>query len=167
MNINRLALNVGKTNFVIFRAKKKIYHNVTLILNRKAIEQKDHVKYLGVLMDEHLNWKKQIANVTKKISRGVGILAKLRGYVDPKLLKNIYHCIVFSHLSYGVEAWGSACATDLEQLPYSLKFSRPFYFRASNFRAFNFRAPADFSVPLIFAHPFLDNNFDFCRYFDT
>ena len=116
LNINRLALNVGKTNFVIFRAKKKIYHNVTLIMNRKAIEQKDHVKYLGVLMDQHLNWKKQIANVTKKISRGVGILAKLRSYLDPKLLKNIYYCIVVSHLSYGVEAWGSACATELEKL---------------------------------------------------
>ena len=101
LNINRLALNVGKTNFVIFRANKKIYHNVTLIMNRKAIEQKDHVKYLGVLMDEHLNWKKQIANVTKKISRGIGILAKLRCYLDPKLLKNIYYCIVYSHLSYG------------------------------------------------------------------
>ena len=116
LNINRLALNVGKTNFVIFRANKKIYHNVTLILNRKAIEQKDHVKYLGVLMDEHLNWKKQIANVTKKISRGVGILAKLRSYVDPKLLKNIYYSIVYSHLSYGVEAWGSATASDLEKI---------------------------------------------------
>ena len=116
LNINRLALNVGKTNFVIFRANRRIYHNVTLILNRKAIEQKDHVKYLGVLMDEHLNWKNQIANVTKKISRGVGILAKLRSYLDPKLLINIYYCIVFSHLSYGVEAWGSACATDLEQI---------------------------------------------------
>ena len=67
-------------------------------------------------MDEHLNWKNQIANVTKKISRGVGILAKLRSYLDPKLLINIYYCIVFSHLSYGVEAWGSACATDLEQI---------------------------------------------------
>ena len=67
-------------------------------------------------MDEHLNWKKQIANVTKKISRGVGILAKLRSYLDPKLLKNIYFCIVVSHLSYGVEAWGSACSTDLEKI---------------------------------------------------
>ena len=87
-----------------------------MILNRKAIEQKDHVKYLGVLMDEHLNWKKQIANVTKKISRGIGILARLRCYLDPKLLKNIYFCIVYSHLSYGVEAWGSACPTDLEKI---------------------------------------------------
>ena len=93
-----------------------MYHNVTLILNRKAIEQKDHVKYLGVLLDEHLNWKKQIACVTKKISGGVGIIAKLRSYLDPKLLKNIYHSIVVSHLSYGVEAWGSANATDLEKI---------------------------------------------------
>ena len=29
LNINRLALNVGKTNFVIFRANKRIYHNIT------------------------------------------------------------------------------------------------------------------------------------------
>ena len=116
LNINRLALNISKTNFVIFRANKKVYHNVTLILNRKAIEQKDHVKYLGVLMDEHLNWKKQIANVTKKISRGIGILAKLRCYLDPKVLRNIYYAIVYSHLSYGVEAWGSACTSDLENI---------------------------------------------------
>ena len=39
LNLNRLALNVGKTNFVIFRANKRVYQNVTLILNRKAIEQ--------------------------------------------------------------------------------------------------------------------------------
>ena len=69
-----------------------------------------------------------------------------------------FEVAVFSNLWY---------RTPLQIIPYSLKFSRPFYFRASNFRAFNFRAPADFSVPLIFAHPFLDNNFDFCRYFDT
>ena len=116
LNVNRLALNVSKTNFVIFRAKKPIYHNVTLILNRKAIEQKDHVKYLGVFMDEHLNWKYQISNVAKKISRGIGIIAKLRSSLDPMLLRNIYYCLVFSHLTYGVEAWGSACSTDLEKL---------------------------------------------------
>ena len=53
LNKNRLALNAGKTNCVIFRANKRVYHNVKIILNRKAIKQKDHVKYLGILMDEH------------------------------------------------------------------------------------------------------------------
>ena len=35
LNLNRLALNVGKTNFVIFRsANRSLSHNVTLIMNR-------------------------------------------------------------------------------------------------------------------------------------
>ena len=45
LNLNRLALNVSKTNFVIFRSPKKVLnYNVTLIMNRKAIAQKHHVK---------------------------------------------------------------------------------------------------------------------------
>ena len=116
LNVNRLALNVSKTNFVIFRANRPIYHNVTLIMNKKAIEQKDHVKYLGVLVDEHLRWDYHISNVAKKIGRGVGILAKLRKYLTPHMLKNVYYCLVYSHLSYGIEAWGSAAKTTLNKL---------------------------------------------------
>ena len=58
LNLNRLALNVSKTNFVIFRSTKKpVNHNVILIMNRRAIAQSDHVKYLGVLVDQYLSWK--------------------------------------------------------------------------------------------------------------
>ena len=109
LNLNRLALNVGKTNFVIFRSpQKKSNRNVTLIMNKKALQQKDHVKYLGVLIDEHLNWKYQINQVALKISRGIGILAKLKPYLKEKLLRTIYFSLVYSYLSYGVQAWGSA-----------------------------------------------------------
>ena len=46
LNVNRLA------NFIIFRGKRKPNdHNVTLLMNKKAIEQKSYVKYLGVLID--------------------------------------------------------------------------------------------------------------------
>ena len=87
LNVNRLGLNVTKTNFVIFRSTKKpLYHNVVLIIDRKAIEQKEHVKYLGILVDEHLLWKAQISSVPKKISRGTGILAKLKGHMDKSLV---------------------------------------------------------------------------------
>ena len=112
LNINRLALNVAKTNFVIFRSCQKFLdHNVTLVMNRKALQQKDHVKYLGVLLDQHLKWKYQINNVALKISRGIGILAKLKPYLKMNLLKNVYYSLVYSHLSYGVLAWGSADKT--------------------------------------------------------
>ena len=116
LNINRLALNVGKTNFVIFRANRPLNHNVTLIMNRKALAQKEHIKYLGILMDEHLKWTPQISSVSKKISRGIGILAKLKNFLDVKLLSNIYYSLVYSHLSYGIQAWGSACPTELKKI---------------------------------------------------
>ena len=85
-------------------------------MNRKALEQKDHVKYLGVLMDQHLTWSYQISSVSKKISRGIGILAKLRNYLEPKLLISIYYCLVYSHLSYGIHVWGSASETELKKI---------------------------------------------------
>ena len=61
LSLNRLALNISKTNFVISRSQqKKIDYNVTLIMNRKAIEQKKFVKYLGLLVDEHLTWDEHL-----------------------------------------------------------------------------------------------------------
>ena len=85
-------------------------------MNRKALIQKDHVKYLGVLLDEHLTWNHQINSVSKKISRGIGILSLLKNSMETKLLKNIYYSVVYSHLNYGIQAWGSASPNDLEKL---------------------------------------------------
>ena len=85
-------------------------------MNRKALVQEDYIKYLGVLMDEHLKWVPQISAVSKKISRGIGILAKLKYFLDAKLLSNIYYSLVYSHLSYGIQVWGSACPTELKKI---------------------------------------------------
>ena len=78
LNSNRLALNISKTNFVIFPAKNKPVKHGTIIINRPAIEQKDHVKYLEILIDSKLSCKQHITSITKKISRAIGLLYKLR-----------------------------------------------------------------------------------------
>ena len=95
-------------------------------MNKKALEQKDNVKYLGVLIDQHLRWNYHISNISKKISRGVGILSKLRKFMDTDLLKTIYYCLVYSHVSYGIHAWGSACKTECEKINVLLKTSKNF-----------------------------------------
>ena len=117
LNLNRLALNVGKTNFVIFRPYQKApNHNVTLLMNKKALQQKDHVKYLGVLLDQHLSWKYQIKSVALKVSRGLGIIAKLKPFLKDNLIRTIYFSVVYSHLYYGIQAWGSADPSILNKL---------------------------------------------------
>ena len=117
LSLNRLALNISKTNFVIFRSQqKKVDYNVTLIMNRKAIEQKKFVKYLGLLVDEHLTWEEHLAGISKKISRSIGIITLLRKSMETKLLVNLYYSLVYSHIIYGIHVWGSACQNELNKI---------------------------------------------------
>ena len=85
-------------------------------MNNKSLTQNDHVKYLGVLLDQHLNWKNQIKNVALKVSRGLGIIAKLKPFLKDKLIRTIYFSVVYSHFYYGIQAGGSADPTTRNKL---------------------------------------------------
>ena len=63
-------------------------------------------KYLGMVMDEHLTFKNNMDTVKLKLKRENGLLAKLRHYVNPILLRTIYFAIFESHLRYGCQLWG-------------------------------------------------------------
>ena len=108
LNANKLSLNVKKTNFVLFRSyQKKIEFPLKLELNHQYLQQSSCVKYLGVMIDEHLNWKKHIVHVSSKIKQSIGILSKLRHYMPVKTLVNLYYALVYPYLTYSVVAWGN------------------------------------------------------------
>ena len=52
LNVNRLSLNIDKTNFIVFHPyNKPIKKSITIKINNKAIIEKEYIKYLGVLVD--------------------------------------------------------------------------------------------------------------------
>ena len=55
------------------------------------LEQRISAKYLGVIVDNKLDWKPQIQHLQKKLARSVGIIAKLRYYLDRKNLITMYY----------------------------------------------------------------------------
>ena len=58
---NKIALNVKKTNIVIFRSpRKQITKKMNFHMSGQKIRQKTCTKYLGVLLDEHLLFKDHI-----------------------------------------------------------------------------------------------------------
>ena len=82
---NKLSLNIKKSNFVIFRPRqKKLNYEVNLKVfdyqtnTYISLERKNYVKYLGVLIDETLSWKYHIVHLASKISKTIGIIARLR-----------------------------------------------------------------------------------------
>ena len=57
------------------------------------LECKDYLKYLGILIDKNLNWKAHIDLIALKISKTIGMIAKLR---HPFLLLSSYISLLFS-----------------------------------------------------------------------
>ena len=115
---NKLCLNIEKTNFIVFhQAQKKINYSLILKMQEQQIREKQSIKYLGIFIDSHLNWKSHILELSKKISRGIGIiLAKLRHFVSIQILLQMYNAIIYSFLTYAVLLWGNTYITNLSPL---------------------------------------------------
>ena len=61
LRANKIALNVNKTDIVIFRSpRKQITKKMNFCLNGQKIRQKTYTKYLGVFLNEHLLFKDHI-----------------------------------------------------------------------------------------------------------
>ena len=94
-------MNVNKTEIVVFRSPtKQIYKNLTFRLSWQKIEPKCCRKYLGVIIDEHLSFNEYMNTLMQKLNRANGIVAKVRYYVTPDVLKTIYYAFFDSHMRY-------------------------------------------------------------------
>ena len=106
LNANKIALNAGKTEYIIFRSRFGSSGDIDIYLGGQKISRSQSLKYLGVLIDEHLNWKAHISNLCSKLRRANGALSKIRHFVPSNILLNIYHAIFSSHMRYGCQLWG-------------------------------------------------------------
>ena len=84
--------------------------------SKKNLEHKEYIKYLGVLIDSKLSWKSHIREISKKSSRSVGILAKMRHYANINVLTKLYYAIIYPFQIYGLLAWGSTYPTTLKSI---------------------------------------------------
>lgn len=83
-----------------------IFYNKTIEFNYISLVEENEVKYLGVVFDNMLTFKKQIHITTMKINKMVGILWICRDLpTTAKLI--ICHSLGDSHLHYCILIWGS------------------------------------------------------------
>ena len=115
VNCNGLALNLKKTNYIIF-SRSKLDGDLSLTINNETIARKKEARFLGVIVDENLTWEKHILSVKQKMSRYVGIMYKLKNKVPLSVRLQIYHSFVQSHLNYCSIIWGFAAKTHIAGL---------------------------------------------------
>ena len=115
MKLNKLSINYEKTNYILF-TNKKIKPKINVILEGHTLNQVTDTKYLGVVLNEKLNWKSHINFIKNKLTNTSYLLSKLRHYVDISVLKMVYYSLVYPHLSYCITTWGGAAHSVLNPL---------------------------------------------------
>jgi hypothetical protein len=108
---NKLSLNAQKTNFVIFSPKAivKATNSVnSLNLDTQKIHRVSCVKFLGVHIDQNLEWNDHIEHVIKKISCGTYAINSAKRTLSRSNLKLLYYSLVHPYIEYGLLVWGCA-----------------------------------------------------------
>ena len=113
--VNKLSLNVSKTNFILFGNRK--YNGVVDIkINGINIERVYVTKFLGVLIDHKLNWKDHINHICNKVSRNIAIIYKASKVLNIKSLFSLYCTLILPYLNYCSENWGNTYESNLNKL---------------------------------------------------
>ena len=74
----------------------------------------DNVKYLGLFLDKNLSWDFHVNQLSKKLSRANGIIAKIRHFLPTKILISVYYSIFYSHIIYGCSVWAMTTKINLD-----------------------------------------------------
>ena len=112
--VNKLSLNVLK-NKMIF-TKKRLKKDVLLRFRNVVIDRVTVLKFLGVFIDENLNWKSHIKYFETKMSKIIGILYRASQVLNQRAMLTLYHSIFLSYMTYCIEVWGNTFISNLSRL---------------------------------------------------
>ena len=65
-------------------------------------------RFLGLILDNTLSWKKHIEQVVSKMRSACYALRNIKSVVTRDTLKMIYFAHIHSSLSYGIILWGNS-----------------------------------------------------------
>ena len=115
---NKLTINLIKTCYIVFKTMHQIIPESlnNIKLDNVLIQKVSSNKYLGVTLDENLNWDEHIDSLNKclaKTSNSFKIIKK-RVHEENKIV--LFNAYILSKVQYGIEVYGKANATSLKKV---------------------------------------------------
>ena len=120
---NKLSINVAKTNSLVIGSRKKLKDiqcpltiKPSFAISGEEISIIEHTKYLGVQVDQYMNWENHINHVIKKISRALRMIRLAKNFLPLTTLQTLYKGIVEPYFRFCCPFWGSCGVTALSKL---------------------------------------------------
>ena len=104
---NKLTLNTSKTVCMLFNQKTTTAQELEIKIDQTVIPRVQHTKFLGVHIDECLNWQMHFNKLCLKIKRNTSLLRAGFNHLNKQSMWLLYFAQIYSHLSYGISIWGN------------------------------------------------------------
>jgi hypothetical protein len=98
-NLNVLSLNYDKTYCMKFSAKNYCTKLLRIKFNNKDVVESNNVKFLDMILDSTISWKKHIESLKGKLNKACYIIGKAKQYISTHTLKMLYYA--FFHPNKG------------------------------------------------------------------
>ena len=80
-----MTLNIEKSHYVIFHRARLMQGNINITLSNISLEQVTFTKFLSVILDGKISFTRHISYIKSKISKDMGIIIKVREYLNKKI----------------------------------------------------------------------------------
>lgn len=136
----KLKLNETKTEAIMFSRKRKPPDR-KLTLKNHQIPWNKSVKYLGVYLDNKLNWTSHVDYSRSKGLKAYGALSPImnrKSNLSPKIKIKIYSSLIRPCLTYAAPVWSSTCLSNYSKLQvlqnkaFKIAYNTPFYTNITN-----------------------------------
>lgn len=95
--MNRLKLNVDKTKYMVINGSVS---NNRIVIDNTELDLIDEIKYLGIIIDNRLNFKANLDYICKKISKKLNFFYKIRNNISIKCAIKLFNTIIKPHFEY-------------------------------------------------------------------
>ena len=117
---NSMKNNIGKTEVLIINTRKANLKDVNIRIKDEGrvitLEPQTHIKILGVIIDDQLNWNRQVNNTKKKAMNATRNVHRINHLLPIKERVNLYNALITPHLDYADVVWGGCGTTNSNKL---------------------------------------------------
>ena len=94
----------------------KINNDLEIELGGNNIKRVKETKTLGVIVDDQLNWQTHLDSIVTKVSKGIGMIRRMKAFVPQMTLISVYNAIILPHFDYCSLVWDTCSNYLLEKL---------------------------------------------------
>jgi hypothetical protein len=107
LNTNLLSINFNKTHYIQFTTENKPKSHIKITYDNKQITTISNIKFLGICINDIINWKYHIEYILPKSSAVCYAMRIIKQYMSLGTLKIVYYSNFTSITNYSLPFWGT------------------------------------------------------------